>query len=327
MFGSVMLDVAIGLITLYLLLSTICSTTAELVMNRLKPRAGLLQEAIQALFLRKDADPSQPQSPPAIARDLLRHGVTGTGHAGQPPNYIAPSAFASALIATLVPTDSAGQPTAPSLAQIKKQAALLPDSAVRDAVLTLVDQANGDLEKATKAIEQWYAEMMDRVSGIYKKHVQLVLLVSGFIFAAALNADTIMIARQLASGPAARAVVAQVAVELPASLAPNSSEPQRQLEKQLSQAQSMLAGSGLSLGWSNTPHDPRAWPWLPLTKGKLFDVAPEVAGAVVLKLIGLALTAAAVSFGAPFWFDLLNKVTNLRMGGRPPRDPRDEKVA
>ena len=37
-----------------------------------------------------------------------------------------------------------------------------------------------------------------------------------------------------------------------------------------------------------------------------------------LKLLGLLITIAAISQGAPFWFDLLNRVTNLRAAGRPP---------
>jgi hypothetical protein len=39
------------------------------------------------------------------------------------------------------------------------------------------------------------------------------------------------------------------------------------------------------------------------------------------KLFGLLLTAGAVSLGAPFWFDLLNKAVNLRATGRPPEKP------
>jgi hypothetical protein len=41
-----------------------------------------------------------------------------------------------------------------------------------------------------------------------------------------------------------------------------------------------------------------------------------------LKLLGLLITIAAISQGAPFWFDLLNRVTNLRAAGRPP-EPRN----
>jgi hypothetical protein len=36
------------------------------------------------------------------------------------------------------------------------------------------------------------------------------------------------------------------------------------------------------------------------------------------KLLGLILTAIAVSLGAPFWFDMLNKIINIRSAGRAP---------
>ena len=39
---------------------------------------------------------------------------------------------------------------------------------------------------------------------------------------------------------------------------------------------------------------------------------------LVSKLIGLSLTAVAISFGAPFWFDTLSKVARLRNSGAPP---------
>ncbi len=38
----------------------------------------------------------------------------------------------------------------------------------------------------------------------------------------------------------------------------------------------------------------------------------------LVKLIGLLLTGAAVSLGVPFWFDVLNKVVNLRSVGKRP---------
>jgi hypothetical protein len=40
-------------------------------------------------------------------------------------------------------------------------------------------------------------------------------------------------------------------------------------------------------------------------------------GALLLKLLGYLITAAAVSMGAPFWFDVLNKVSNLRSTLKP----------
>jgi hypothetical protein len=38
-----------------------------------------------------------------------------------------------------------------------------------------------------------------------------------------------------------------------------------------------------------------------------------------MKAAGLAITVLAVSLGAPFWFDLLNKLANLRASGPKPQ--------
>ncbi|MFQ6027733.1 MAG: hypothetical protein ACE5Q6_09600, partial [Dehalococcoidia bacterium] len=54
-------------------------------------------------------------------------------------------------------------------------------------------------------------------------------------------------------------------------------------------------------------------------------MAPDDLWGWLIKLGGILFTAVAVSLGAPFWFDLLNKFVNLRSGGnKPPKasDPR-----
>ncbi len=52
---------------------------------------------------------------------------------------------------------------------------------------------------------------------------------------------------------------------------------------------------GIPMGWKSRPSQPGDW-WN--------------------KLAGPALTAFAVSLGAPFWFDLLNRFMNIRAGGK-----------
>ncbi|MCB1917664.1 MAG: hypothetical protein KDG52_18370 [Rhodocyclaceae bacterium] len=68
-----------------------------------------------------------------------------------------------------------------------------------------------------------------------------------------------------------------------------------------------LASSGLAFGWSAT-------------------TTPNGAAAWITKLFGLLLSAAALSLGAPFWFDMLKTVASVRAIGRSPREQtRDEK--
>lgn len=54
--------------------------------------------------------------------------------------------------------------------------------------------------------------------------------------------------------------------------------------------------------------DPRATPWW------------VHLGRILLKIIGLLMTGLAVSLGAPFWFDMLNKVISIRAAGRSPEE-------
>jgi hypothetical protein len=58
------------------------------------------------------------------------------------------------------------------------------------------------------------------------------------------------------------------------------------------------------LGWTNeTFPNVALWP---------------VAGFLFFKLIGIGATALALSLGAPFWFDLLQKIMNIRGTGPKP---------
>ena len=55
---------------------------------------------------------------------------------------------------------------------------------------------------------------------------------------------------------------------------------------------------GLPLGWSH-------------------DTSPHSFSGGVGKILGLLVTAFALTLGAPFWFDLLGKVSRLRGSGPP----------
>jgi hypothetical protein len=66
-----------------------------------------------------------------------------------------------------------------------------------------------------------------------------------------------------------------------------------------------LESSGLPLGWSkNELRDPGSgkYSW------KL----------ILSKITGLLATVLAVMMGAPFWFDVLNKISNMRSAGKKP---------
>jgi hypothetical protein len=78
--------------------------------------------------------------------------------------------------------------------------------------------------------------------------------------------------------------------------------PKLQLDYSDAEGTSGTNGRSLFAGWTFSPPS-----------------APKTANEWWLKAAGLALTMIAVSQGAPFWFELLNKFINLRAAGPKPK--------
>jgi hypothetical protein len=133
---------------------------------------------------------------------------------------------------------------------------------------------------------------MDRVSGWYKRQAQKILLVIAFVLVIALNADSFAVFRALWQNGALRESV--VAAAQNANSQMTSDQAKQQLEK-------------LPLGWQSRP-----------SVQAIKQAFNENLDWWLLKLAGLALTAFAATLGAPFWFDAMNNLINLRMSGSPP---------
>jgi hypothetical protein len=72
---------------------------------------------------------------------------------------------------------------------------------------------------------------------------------------------------------------------------------------------------GLPIGWDLVRlRGTRSWP------------AEET---ILIKMVGLFLSACEIIVGAPIWFDVLNRFVNIRSGGKPPEDmpPRPREVS
>jgi hypothetical protein len=90
--------------------------------------------------------------------------------------------------------------------------------------------------------------------------------------------------------------------------AERETEPSEQADSPtVTRAVTELNELGLPVGWSST-----AWPgWDPF---------------LGLHLFGILMVGVAASFGAPFWFDVLNRFVNLRAAGRPPPTAAEQRT-
>jgi hypothetical protein len=311
MFGSSILDVAIGLALIFLLLSLIASGVREAVEAFVKSRSVELERGIQMLFDDKSGEGLTKafyEHPLiySLYNDKYQH-VERRYRGRNLPSYIPSRNFAVALMDMVtrgVGADVyAAQHTAPrvTVAGMRASVHRIPNAFVQRAVLSAIDNAHGDIRAVQKNLEAWYDSAMDRVSGSYKRRTQLWLFAIGLGTAVVLNVNTITIADYLAHNEEARAALAQRAQNIlddPAyqALVADSAKLNRAATRAV---YADLQSLSLPIGW-DVPQ--------PTTRDIPFYIR---------QIIGILLTAFAVMLGAPFWFDMLNKVMVIRSTVKP----------
>ena len=313
-FGSTVLEVAIGMIFVYLLLSLLCSAVSEYIVAWFNFRARDLRKGIE-LLLNDTAGGGQD-----LADRLYRHGLIRPLYrdAKKLPSYIPARTFALAL--WNMAGGGPGGGTA-DLTKIKAVIDQVPNKELKEALTTLIDEANGDFEQARKNIEDWYDGAMDRVSGWYKRRVQVMLLIIGVAAAAAINADSINIGRALTQDGALRQSVVGVAEKAVAAPSPTPGQPAEDEAAQLAAAKRKVQDARAQLNELGLPLG-----WVGRTADNTLDLrrVPGPLNEWVLKIFGLLLTGLAISQGAPFWFDLLNKFMIIRSTVKPHEKSREQ---
>jgi hypothetical protein len=237
------------------------------------------------------------------------------------PSYIPSRNFAVALmdIAARGPVTSAvtadgGAPVV-SLENIRANIRNIDNPAVQRVLLSAVDSAQGDLNRAQLNIEAWFNSSMDRVSGWYKRTTQWWLFAIGLVIAIGMNIDTVTIADYLYRMPKVReAVVMKADAYLKAASTATSAGTTKTSEEHYDAAKTELQSLSLPIGWG--PERERRGPG-----GRKND---DLWNGSVLPVLGWLITALAATMGAPFWFDLLNKVMVIRSTVKPHEKSQEE---
>ena len=301
-----MLDVVIGLIFVFFVLSIVCSAFNEMIASALKLRAKNLEQGLRSLL----EDPGVPGSL-ATFLDSPRIQALMEPGTGRLPSYIPPRAFALTVLDTFAPPgeqDSQAQQrdlVRRARSAVEKMGGTpLADTAIGLALKDAVEEAGEDRDKLRAAIERSFNEVMERAAGWYKRRVQWILIGLATVIVCVANVDTLTIAQRLWKDDALRAaVVTQAAKQTSSSTCGDKAATSDPADRAAACVDG-IEQLGLPLGWG---------------ADRTFRGKPEtIAGNVVGKLLGLLITVGAVSLGAPFWFDLLGKVSRLRSTGEPP---------
>jgi len=337
---STIVGFAISMAFLFLMLSAACSAIQEIAANLFRWRASTLERGLAGLLL------SAPFKEELYRLPLLESlcSPNARGQLLHRPSYIPSATLALAILQV---AEDHGM-TLDGCAGKKPPTGSYPAT---EKLLASLLRGCKDVGDQRKRLEDWFDNSMGRVSGWYKRKAHAWIWVFGIVLCLLLNADSISLSKRFWNDQALRDAIAAEATEYVKS-APKDPAVGAQ-DKDKAELDSAIRRMnlfrehlpGVPLGWCfvDTKVKQEAvekgtvqadglkatcWPDLvhPTTQPYQVSLAGTDPRIVDLgdwtwwlwKVIGVVATVLAISQGAPFWFDLLQKAVNLRLAGAPP---------
>ena len=338
------LNTVIVLAGLYAALSVLCSFVNETIFSLVQLRGKTLYKGVFNLLANSKA----------LTQAIYEHPLIWSGSSDQSPDkslpsYIDARNFSIAFWHTVQQSTTGPRADAVAvvldtpervLSDIKAKVAALPTgtaagaaavgaaaasgpaaertkadalTALKGTLTNLIVEADGDYTRLLAATDAWFDRQMDRVSGWYRRCTQWNLIAIGFIIAFGFGIDSLGIATRMYSDEGLRnAVSSQVANSYNAihndpsisALTDPNAKAQAFAQKLDQNFSNQLTDNVPLTGFIDTNLADFFW--------KRFTNVHAFLGALI--------TGLAISLGAPFWFDLLGGLTNVRMAGTKPAD-------
>jgi hypothetical protein len=214
-----------------------------------------------------------------------------------------------------------------------------------NSVTAIIKQADGYALSADQVVatarlnlETWFNDAMDRLSGTYKRKARLISFLIGVVLALLLNIDSINVATSLWREPTLRqAILAQAQSYVPPTGSQGSTTTAGPLQN-IPALETQLQALNIPFGWTFAPFNTagRQCSLLPLNASQVWGIPSQGSQASsvclrfsnlppdmitwLVKILGLLMTGLAAAQGAPFWFDILMKLVNVRGTGINPSE-------
>lgn len=283
MFNSTVLEVAIGLVFCFASVSLITSQINEAIASMLGLRAKGLLKGVKDLL--------NDQQFNSLALSIYRHAlvnprgtltITSEKDLKAKPSYMDPLHFAQALLDSIQTNAAAAGKDGSNLATAIDS---VGDPQIRGMLAGMYRRANGERAVLEAQLSTWFDSGMERVAGSYKRRTQVVSVVIGLAVAAALNIDSVGVFSAIWARPAYTAQIA---------------------------ASGKVDGQSLTSVVDSMAKLPVGWT---TDSVKAFDLQTPKTWQ---QMAGWLLTGLSVLFGAPFWFDSLQRLVQLRGTGKKP---------
>lgn len=303
---TALIDVAIGLTLLYLGAALFVTVANEFISQLFNLRVKQLAGDLETLLGLQQVRSLLPANPALRELDEA---------AKRSESYADPVVLAQSMIGAVRAQVSGATRT---MQELSAAIVALPESQVKNALMT-VSQGSASVERFREDLAQWVDRSLKVMGEAYKRKMQTISFWLGVAIAVAFNIDTISLTSRLyndkdlrervaASAEAvAKAVPPEVfkkCMELTLQAREQQAECKPLVELQGNIARRDAIAVGLPIGWGG---------WKAL--GERFANWPW---GTPVSILGWLLTALAISVGAPFWFDLLNRFVNIRHSIRRP---------
>lgn len=300
MSGLEMLDAFIGLVGIYLTLSLLVTAIGEGISQAYGMRGrnlyqvfvGLIGEVHTKAFYRHPRIRQLMQYDDSMSPYQQLKFKLGLAW----PSYIPADIATEVLLEQQLGTPLAQLRQSPL--EIQQRLDKLEASATKTTLLQFWHQADADSQKLQLLVQDWFNDRGDRALGWFKRQLGTLQLLIGLVVAVGMNVDSIGLYQKLYADPVAR----QQALQLAENLAQDP------------KLQTQLCPDGVA-----------SCPSMQAMKQQLNKVAPILGHTETFKWpceapltwFGYLLTAFALSLGAPFWFDILQKLMAVKQKFRP----------
>lgn len=291
---TALVDVAIGVTLVYVGISIFVSIISEFVSNLFSLRGKQLAASLETLFNKSGLRGNKTFKPLLDALDRAE-------------SYVDPQVLAQVVIAVVkAPAPPAAGTTAPIAANLLAGIDQLPDSQLKTALSTIARSTEAAAENIVREVSDTVDRSLKVLGERYKKWMSRITLGLGLAVAVVVNIDTVSLVSTLYRDKELRDQLVVTADEYvkkttPELVATCPKLPKDELAKKpecdavLALGHAIHDRSGklgkLPFGWANG-FDASSINWS--------------------RLLGWLLTGFAASLGAPFWFDLLNRISNVR---------------
>lgn len=296
-FSSTIVEIAVGLVCVYIALSLVVSWINEIFAAALNLRGKGLSNGIAQMV-------SDAQTHVALfGHPIISSSVTTKTF----PSYLSPEQFTTALLDVIGAGKTISTSATQAFADVQNAVADLNAGPLKTALTSILRSAAGDYNAFVNGIQNWFDDTMDRISGAYRRASSIWIFFIGLAVICALDADTFKVVTVLNCSSATRA-----ALVASSSVASKETDPSKAV-----QSVSANVFSSLAFGWFGSS------PAAPCTNDSGADSSNQTRPEPWWKvLLGLIATTLAISLGAPFWFDALKFLMNVRNAGPNPSESK-----